>query len=87
MSARPLSPTQRTAIRWIHDDPTGELVDAIKASTLRSLQTRQLIRLMNDNPVLTNLGERTYVEIMASGDGPEDLKERFNFLRPSGRRR
>lgn len=81
-----LTTAQRVAIRAIHDDPTGEGVDAIRASTIRALINRGIVQVVVGEWMLTRLGERTYQEIMSSGDGPEDLKARLNFTSP-GRKR
>lgn len=72
-----LSPTQRTAIRWIHDGSA----QAVAGRTLYALIDRGLVTRDTEDhdPILTQRGERTYAQIMQSGDGPEDLKERFRF--------
>jgi hypothetical protein len=71
MASRTLSAPQRTAIRAIHDGRGG-----YAGPTRRSLQRMGLVG--EDYPwQLTAAGERAYEQIMASGDGPEDLKMRF----------
>jgi hypothetical protein len=72
-----LTATQRSAIRWIHDGPT----EGIHGLTIKALIRRGLVTRENENadPVLTAAGDRAYERIMATGDGPEDLKMLFRF--------
>lgn len=73
-----LTPTQRTAIRSIHDGKG----DDVTRGTFAALERRGLVhqRSIDGVRTLTPTGESTYRNIMSSGDGPEDLKERFRFL-------
>lgn len=77
-----LNPKQRSAIRAIHD---GRGPQHLHPATVAALSRRHLIHVTSDGeqPVvtLTATGERAYEQIMASGDGPEDLKERLRFRR------
>lgn len=79
-----LTPTMRTAIRDIHDG-NG---DRVSGRTMTALSARNLVTIsVLTGPALTVLGKSAYRDIMASGDGPEDLKEMFSFLTPHRRRR
>lgn len=78
-----LSHTMRTAIRNIKDGHP----EHVSSRTMGALENRRMVTTTAPGayPILTPLGERTYTEIMRSGDGPEDLKERFSFLTPRRR--
>lgn len=72
-----LSVAQREAIRKLAG---GD--DVIHSNTLFSLERRGLVRPPNAGEsrwTLTNVGRHHYDEIMASGNGPEALKELLRF--------
>lgn len=74
-----LSARQRSATRTVHDDP--ETAGEWGRGTIDSLVRRGLVRWdSTDGWLLTRQGVHAYEQIMASGDGPEDLKEMFRFL-------
>jgi hypothetical protein len=79
-TARGLSVTMRKAVRWIHD---GE-AHTVRPQTLKALRERRIITTQ-DPVALTEYGQRVHADIMKSGDGPEDLKEMFNFKWRPGR--
>lgn len=75
----------RTAIRWIADGKG----DDVTRGTFNALERRRLVQQDSRTGTrsLTSAGRREHARIMSSGDGPEDLKEMFNFLRPRRGRR
>lgn len=74
-----LSTPQREAIRAIHD--AGETPAVVNGSTIKALHTRGLIEWDAEKLRyrLTLRGTGEYRRIMASGDGPEALKELLRF--------
>lgn len=70
-----LSAPQRSAIRCIHDNPGKSKL--ISEALLKQLRNLGLV--FPNRTYLTPDGHNVYVEIMQSGDGPEDLKELFRF--------
>ncbi len=70
-----LSVTQRDAIRDVHD----RQFHMIGKRTLESLRKRGLVTDAKDGISLTAGGKIAYDRIMASGDGPESLKELLKF--------
>ena len=78
--SRALSTPQRIGIRAIAD---GRPAD-VPSSTFWSLVNRELVipadGVTMRKAQLTAAGRRAHEQIMASGDGPEDLKARFAFL-------
>lgn len=69
-----LTTVQRSAVRAIHDGDTA----SVDIRTLTLLVGRGYVT-DSRRPKLTPKGYRTYDRIMASGDGPEDLKARFRL--------
>lgn len=72
-----LSVTQRETIRRIADNPNS--VDSVHQRTYDSLAKRGIIHAGSGQ--LTAYGRRVHKSIMASGDGPEALKELLRFPR------
>lgn len=72
-----LSIAQREGIRAIYDGNA----DRVANRTLYSLIDRDLVLPPNENEGyrLTPLGEYNHRRIMATGDGPEALKELLRF--------
>ena len=76
------SPQQRTALRTVAD---REPLSSIDPRTFRSLLKNGLIYRTRGTSAsrahwaLTSQGEMVHEDIMASGDGPEDLKAMFRF--------
>lgn len=81
--AREMSTAQRIAIRAIADDP-GTAPLRIDARTLRSLIRQRLVAADAAGVTLTPAGCAAHQRIMASGDGPEDLKALMNRAIGSG---
>jgi hypothetical protein len=81
--ARELSAPQRTAIRAIaYGTPVAN------ARTLASLVQSGVATIDGETlvPSLTRYGRRCHTAIMATGDGPEDLKAMFRPLFGRARR-
>lgn len=74
---RSMSVVQREAIRSIADNPDAEMIDP---RTLRALLDRGLIKHLDATDyTLTARGRVAFKRIMATGDGPEQLKEHFRI--------
>lgn len=81
-SIRDLAPVHRSALRYVGGEtdiaePTGKTIRILVKGGL--LTCREGKGSPASRSTLTSKGERLRKEVLASGDGPEDLKAHLRF--------
>lgn len=81
MATQQLSTAQRKAIRAVHDGKYPGVPPNTTARTIVSLVRRGYVTINGETmeASLTRTGRVVYDAIMATGDGPEDLKAKLRF--------